>query len=1177
VCGPMGLGRDRWVEVTPSRFAHEREGLEYVRAALPDQDPYRAWTGVEIITDRGRSLDVDLLVIAPAGLFVVELKAWSGTIAGDRYSWAIRHERGVRTESNPWRLNNAKARELKSILRDTLRRQTPRSRPDANAVIPWVQAVVFLHNPEVRCELREEDRTFLFGLDEATDRTGLPGLISGLLTQPPQDPGHVVTGRRSLVLETLLERSGMGRRRPRVISAYELGELIDEGDPGWQDFHGTHRRYADEQVRIRIYHAGTATTSEDRAHLDRAAEREYRLLRHLEHPGLIAPMQHVDTDTGPALIYPLDERAVRLDHLLATQGEALPLDRRLAIIRGIAETLRYAHGRHITHRGLTPKSVFVRLDTPNTLVRIADWHTGARSVTTSGTGAAGTVLAGTEHVLALLDPATHIYQAPEAGVGADVEEARLDVFSLGTLAYLVLTGHPPAPDLATLRQRLRADGGLDLAGHMDAVPERLRLLVLDATRGDVASRLPDMEAFLDRLAEVERDLAEPEQPEDLDPLEAPPGTVLGGRWRLARRLGGGATAVALLVEDGRDGSQAVLKVARDEERARRLIDEAEVLRGLDPDPRVASLLHPEPLRLAGRTALLLEFAGEDTLARVLREHGRLSLDRLERYGNDLLGVVGFLDARGVDHRDIKPDNLGIHTRRGARQKHLMLFDFSLSRTPASEIAAGTAHYLDPFLGQGSRRRWDGAAERYAVAVTLFEMATGALPVYGDGQSHPAVVEAEATVEPGMFDAAVAEPLTAFFVTAMRRNARERFDTVEEMHRAWRDVFRQVGAAIPEAGDLGPQMQAAELATPLERAGLTARALSALQPLGVQTVGELLDVPPSRLTRLAGANEATRREIRARARLWRQRLRPPEGTPAPGASVPAHQARGIDVVVSQLIPSGRGQGDTRVRAARLLLGLPADPERADQLPPLWPTQSDLAELLQVTRPRAQQLDADLRRRWSRSDTGRPLSAVRDEVVTFLEASGGVASAVEAAEALLELRGSVAEGPLRLSQAVGLVRAAVESELERGGDGPARPQPPWRRGPSWGRTGRGRDRPDRGAAHRLRGRAGSGRPRPGRPRRHAGAGGAGGGAPPGRGTTRGHGPPGARPPSPAGRRGQWYRSGVQSRRAVPAGPARPGGAAPFRGGVRRPSIHARRAGAPGPSAGPVSRGPATARPA
>jgi hypothetical protein len=59
----MRLGPDRWVEVTPSQYAHERAGLEYIRAALPDEHPYRAWSGLELITDRGRSFDVDLLVI----------------------------------------------------------------------------------------------------------------------------------------------------------------------------------------------------------------------------------------------------------------------------------------------------------------------------------------------------------------------------------------------------------------------------------------------------------------------------------------------------------------------------------------------------------------------------------------------------------------------------------------------------------------------------------------------------------------------------------------------------------------------------------------------------------------------------------------------------------------------------------------------------------------------------------------------------------------------------------------------------------------------------------------------------------------------------------------------------------------------------------------------------------
>jgi serine/threonine protein kinase len=1032
----MPLGRDRWVEVTPSRYPHERAGLEYIRNALPNEEPYRAWSGLEIITDRGRSFDIDLLVIGPGGIFLVELKAWRGRITGDRYAWALHGDRRTHTKSNPWRLTNEKARVLRSILGDTLVRETPHSRPDPTTAIPFVQAAVFLHNPEVHSDLRPDDRPFVFGLDEETARTGLPGIVSGLLTPAPHNPERLVTGTRSRVLKVLLDRSGMGRRPPRPIGAYLLGELVDEG-PGWQDFVGVHGRYDDERVRIRIYYTGRATTSEERAALDRAAEREYRLLRHLDHPGLVTPLQQMETDLGPALIYPLDETAARLDHLLATRAEPLPLETQLAIIRGIAETLRYAHGRHIIHRGLAPRSVIVRLDGQGQpLVRIADWQTAARAATTSGTALPGSVMEGTEHVQALLDPSTYIYQAPEAGARVDVDETRLDVFSLGALAYLVLTGQPPGEDLPGLRRRLAAEGGLDLAGHLDGVPEGLRALVLDATRGEVAMRLPDVEAFLDRLAQVERELAEPEPPEDLDPLEAPPGTRLGDRWRLVRRLGGGATAIALLVEDTEDRreppGQAVLKVARDEERARRLDDELEVLRGLD-DPRVARLVEQQPLRLAGRKALVLEYAGDETLARVLREQGRLSLDRLERYGDDLLGIAAYLDAAGVDHRDIKPDNLGIRTRPGDRQKHLVLFDFSLSRTPASEITAGTPPYLDPFLGQRTRRRWDGAAERYAVAVTLFEMATGHPPKYGDGQSDPAVLEGvEATVEPGMFDPAVGEPLTEFFARALRRDARERFDTVEQMHRAWREVFRQVGAAATTGeGDAERRAAAADLRTPLVHAGLTARALSALEPLGVATVAELLDIPAARLSRLAGVNEPTRRELRIRTRQWRHRLRPsatPPGAATPSEPRPALQS--IDAIVRHLVPRGRNQEETRVRAARLLLGLPADAEGRGPLPPPWPAQGDLARLLDVTRARAQQLDAELKQRWLRSAT--PLVGLRNDLVAFVDASGGVVGLGEAAEALLVMRGSIAEEPQRTRQALGLVRAVVESEQQRFGD-------------------------------------------------------------------------------------------------------------------------------------------------
>lgn len=62
---------------------------------------------------------------------------------------------------------------------------------------------------------------------------------------------------------------------------------------------------------------------------------------------------------------------------------------------------------------------------------------------------------------------------------------------------------------------------------------------------------------------------------------------------------------------------------------------------------------------------MLEPAGDRTLATLLREEGRLSLDLTERFGTDLLEATRELERRGIAHRDIKPDNLGAPPAAGA--------------------------------------------------------------------------------------------------------------------------------------------------------------------------------------------------------------------------------------------------------------------------------------------------------------------------------------------------------------------------------------------------------------------------------------------------------------------------------------------------------------------------------
>ncbi|WP_228010745.1 NERD domain-containing protein [Nonomuraea phyllanthi] len=63
-----------WVTVTESEFDHERRGLEAIRVMLPNADPWRAWSNFTFTVHTGHVREVDLLVVTPGGVHMVELK-----------------------------------------------------------------------------------------------------------------------------------------------------------------------------------------------------------------------------------------------------------------------------------------------------------------------------------------------------------------------------------------------------------------------------------------------------------------------------------------------------------------------------------------------------------------------------------------------------------------------------------------------------------------------------------------------------------------------------------------------------------------------------------------------------------------------------------------------------------------------------------------------------------------------------------------------------------------------------------------------------------------------------------------------------------------------------------------------------------------------------------------------
>lgn len=1014
-----------WTTAAESKFPWERDALDFVRAEFPTHDPYRAWANFEFIADDGSINEVDLLVFTPHGFFLIEIKSRPGRLFGDAGTWTWETDGKLSTVDNPLMAANLKAKKLRSLLQRQ-KAFKKKGKP------PFVEALVFCSAPDLQNELQGNAR-FRVCLRDPKE----PGIMAAIMRRecPGLEPYAKGTHDRPMakVISQAMDQAGIRpSQRMRKVSDYILEQLVGEG-PGYQDWQASHTQVTESKRRVRLYLVQTEATEEDRATIQRAGLREFQILETLEHPGILRAYNFTEHELGPALLFEHDPLSMRLDHYLAQQKDKLPIEVQLDLIRQIAEVVRYAHEKKVIHRGLCPQSILVtNLGGDRPRIKVFNWQIGYREGSTS-TGISRVVNA-TAHVDRLVEDAATAYMAPEALTEANTGE-HLDVFSLGAIAYHIFSGLSPATNAVELSEKLRETKGLQISSVLNGASEWLQELVRYATNPIVPDRMGSVADFLGILDEVENELTEPEYETVEDATRAQMGDVLPGGYTVVRRLGQGATSIALLVE--RDGQDFVLKAANDPEHNDRLKDEADLLS--KQEMRHSCIVDlVEPLEVGHSQGFLMRpvYAEKDkrlieTLGERLRKEGKLHIDLLQRFGEDLLGVVNHLEEQGIPHRDIKPDNIAVGMVGRGDKLHLVLFDFSLSRTPSDNIRAGTTGYLDPLLPLRKPPRWDLHAERYAAGVTLYELATGTLPKWGDGSTDPSHLSptTEITIDPELFDSALREPFTEFFSQAFRRHITERFDNAEEMLRAWRECF----TGLDEPGTLSDHTDESQLQelladatfdTHIPELGLGTRATNALDRANILTVEDLLTVPMRKLLRLRGVGNKTRREITAAVKILRDRLGKPEReqplvseTSETESEVVDVANLSVDLLADRLLKTGSRDGETFQRTVQLLLGL--NPDLTD----CWPSQATIAENVQVTRGRIGQIVGKLQDRWAKDAA---ITRLRSDLAEMLSGQGGVMSPRELSEAVLVARGSSQDDPLRTQLAQAVVRAATEVE-------------------------------------------------------------------------------------------------------------------------------------------------------
>ena len=447
----------QWESLGQPASPAEADALERLRSVVCADPLAYGWTNVTFVDLHGRTAELDAVIVTRVGAFVVELKGWHGTIAGTQQTWRVTSAGGVtRSSPNPLWLTESKAKRLKSLLLDRARNGAER------AAVPFVGAVVVLHGRDSVIQLEDRDADRILALDGAGVRWKPERLLSRFLQTVPADSRHALDGPSVTKVRHLMARAGFAATpKTRMVGQYVIDRSATLGEgPTWQDLLASHPDVPGVQRRIRLYDVPPGASEEQREQIVTGARREFRLTHGLHHDGIVSPLDFVATESGPALIFEHDPASVPLDAFLAEHGPSLGLDERLALIRSIGEVLTWAHERRLTHRALTPRQVHVlQPQGPRGRVRVQvhDWWTGQRTESSRVTAMSLTVHSrGLSDVTSVVDHASWMYLAPEQLAGRDsLPPIPLDVYGFGALAYLVLTGQPPAASLAELRSGCR--------------------------------------------------------------------------------------------------------------------------------------------------------------------------------------------------------------------------------------------------------------------------------------------------------------------------------------------------------------------------------------------------------------------------------------------------------------------------------------------------------------------------------------------------------------------------------------------------------------------------------------------------------------------------------------------------------------------------------------------------
>jgi eukaryotic-like serine/threonine-protein kinase len=203
------------------------------------------------------------------------------------------------------------------------------------------------------------------------------------------------------------------------------------------------------------------------------------------------------------------------------------------------------------------------------------------------------------------------------------------------------------------------------------------------------------------------------------------------RYRLIEQLGRGGMGRVYRAHDELLDRPVAVKLIYDD-----AVRDRELRHACAVEARAAARLnHPGIVRVLdsgfddGHCYVVMSLAEGRTLAEIVREAGRLPVERALDVAVQVADALAAAHAQGVIHCDVKPGNLLVDDG-----GHVRLVDFGIARVASSttgltgELLQGSAQYVAPEQIEGASV--DARTDLYALGTVLYEMLAGQTPFCG---------------------------------------------------------------------------------------------------------------------------------------------------------------------------------------------------------------------------------------------------------------------------------------------------------------------------------------------------------------------------------------------------------------------------------------------------------------